>query len=461
VDDFSKKMSKVTDTIVAIATPPGKGGIGIIRISGSKSKEIAKNILKKTLKPKFAHFGLFYAEDGSVIDQGVAIFFIQPDSFTGEDVLELHAHGSPIILDKLVKRVLQLGARIANPGEFSQRAFINNKIDLAQAEAIADLIAASSELAVVSAVNSLQGEFSRQIDELVKELVQLRSFVEASIDFAEEEVNFLDNIDVAKRLAQTIQKIDQIKNTAKQGVLLREGIKVVIIGKPNAGKSSLLNCLSGRDIAIVTDIAGTTRDVLQEHIHIDGMPLHIIDTAGLQQSANIIEQEGIKRTWQEIKKADEILLIADSNVTRETKPELLLPDFFKHLQHKKSITVIKNKIDLTGENSSIEKAPEYDVVYLSAKTKAGIDLLKKQLKAKVGFVGNEEGLFIARRRHLNALEKAKSLLNVVEQQIKENQGVELIAENLRLAQEELSKITGTFTTEDLLNEIFSSFCIGK
>jgi len=454
-------MSEVTDTIVAIATPPGKGGVGIIRISGPKSKEIAKNILKKTLKPKFAHFGLFYAEDGSVIDQGIAIFFVHPDSFTGEDVLELHAHGSPIILDKLIKRVLQLGARVANPGEFSQRAFINNKIDLAQAEAIADLIAASSELAVVSAVNSLQGEFSRQIDELVKELVQLRSFVEASIDFAEEEVNFLDNIDVAKRLAQTIQKIDQIKNTAKQGVLLREGIKVVIIGKPNAGKSSLLNCLSGRDTAIVTDIAGTTRDVLREHIHIDGMPLHIIDTAGLQQSANIIEQEGIKRTWQEIEKADEILLIVDSNLTRETKPELLLPDFFKRLQHKKAITVIKNKIDLTGEKSKIEKTPKYDVVYLSAKTKAGLDLLKKQLKAKVGFVGNEEGLFIARRRHLDALEKAKSLLNVVEQQIKENQGVELIAENLRLAQEELSKITGAFTTEDLLNEIFSSFCIGK
>lgn len=451
----------MNDTITAIATPSGKGGVGIVRVSGSKAQTIAQSILKKALKPKEAHFGFFYDESDQVIDQGVAIFFKSPNSFTGEDVLELHAHGSPIILDMLLKRIVQLGARIAGPGEFSQRAFLNDKIDLVQAEAIADLIAASSTQAVASAVNSLQGEFSRKIDRLIGLLVKLRSLIEASIDFIEEEIDFLSNDKVIKQITKIIEQIEQVEKSAKQGVLLREGINVVIIGKPNAGKSSLLNCLSGRDTAIVTEIAGTTRDVLREYIHIDGMPIHIIDTAGLQESENIIEQEGIKRTWQEIEKADEILLIVDGVLTKEVDPKKLLPEFVGQLKHKSKLTIVKNKIDLTQEKPRIEQHEDYKVVYLSAKTHAGIDLLKKLLKDKVGFADNAEGLFIARRRHLSALTKAKRLLNIAKLQAEESKEVELIAENLRLAQNALAVVTGAFTTDDLLKEIFSQFCIGK
>lgn len=449
------------NTIVAVATPSGRGGVGVIRVSGSKAQIIAKEILKKSLKPKIAHFGLFYAENGSIIDQGIAIFFKSPNSFTGEDVLELHAHGSPIVLDTLLKRIVQLGARIANPGEFSQRAFLNDKIDLIQAEAIADLINVSSKQAVASAVNSLQGEFSKKIDGLIELLVKLRILIEASIDFTEEEMDILSSDEVIKHITEIIEQIEQVEKTAKQGILLREGMNVVIMGKPNAGKSSLLNCLSGRDTAIVTDIAGTTRDVLREYIHIDGMPIHIVDTAGLQKSNNIIEQEGIKRTWQEIEKADEILLITDSVLTKEADPEKILPEFVEQLKHKNKLTIIKNKIDLTQEKPQIKKHGDYTVVYLSAKTRTGIDLLKKLLKDRVDFVDNTEGLFIARRRHLNALTKAKGLLNIAKAQAQKKQMVELVAENLRLAQNALAAITGAFTTDDLLNEIFSEFCIGK
>ncbi|MGD9108400.1 MAG: tRNA uridine-5-carboxymethylaminomethyl(34) synthesis GTPase MnmE [Gammaproteobacteria bacterium] len=449
------------DTITAIATPSGKGGVGIVRVSGPKAQIIAESILKKSLKPKEAYFGLFYDKKNQVIDQGIAIFFESPNSFTGEDVLELHAHGSPIVLDILLKRIVQLGARIADPGEFSQRAFLNDKIDLIQAEAIADLINVSSEQAVVSAVNSLQGEFSKKIDRLIELLIKLRSLVEVSIDFTEEEIEILSNDKIIKQIAEIIEQIEQVEKTAKQGILLREGMNVVIVGKPNAGKSSLLNCLSGRDTAIVTDIAGTTRDVLREYIHIDGMPIHIVDTAGLQESKNVIEQEGIKRTWQEIEKADEILLIADDSLSKETDPKKLLPEFVEQLKHKSKLTIIKNKIDLTQEKPKIEQHGEYKIVYLSAKTHAGIDLLKKLLKDKVGFADNTEGLFIARRRHLNALAKAKGLLNIAKLQAEGNKEVELIAENLRLAQNTLAAITGAFTTDDLLNEIFSQFCIGK
>lgn len=449
------------DTITAIATPSGRGGVGIVRVSGTNAQAIAKSILKKSLKPKEAYFGLFYAEDGSVIDQGVAIFFESPNSFTGEDVLELHAHGSPIILDVLLERIVQLGARIADPGEFSQRAFLNDKIDLIQAEAIADLISASSTQAVVSAVNSLQGEFSKKIDRLIELLIKLRSLIEASIDFTEEGIEILSNDKIIKQITEIIEQIEQVEKSAKQGVLLREGMNVVIVGKPNAGKSSLLNCLSGRDTAIVTDIAGTTRDVLREYIHIDGMPIHIVDTAGLQESKNIIEQEGIKRAWQEVEKADEILLIADDSLSKEASPAKLLPEFVEQLKHKSKLTIVKNKIDLTQEKPKIEQHGDYKIVYLSAKTHAGIDLLKKLLKDKVGFADNTEGLFIARRRHLSALAKAKGLLNIAKLQAEESKDVELIAENLRLAQNALAAITGAFTTDDLLDEIFSQFCIGK
>lgn len=465
VENFSPEMIAImnadNDTIAAIATPTGKGGVGIIRISGTKSKEIAKIILKKNLKIKVAHFGLFYDKNNEVIDQGLAILFAAPSSFTGEDVLELHAHGNPFILDKLLTAVLQLGARIAKPGEFSQRAFLNNKIDLAQAEAIADLISATSSRAAKAAINSLQGEFSVKIDALLELLIKLRMHIEAAIDFSEEEIDFFNDKKITESINEIKQEIVKVKNAAKQGVLLREGITIAIIGKPNAGKSSLLNCLSGRDSAIVTDMAGTTRDVIREYIGIDGIPLHIVDTAGLQKSSNIIEQEGIKRTWQEITKADEILLMVDSSLTKETDPNINLPDFFRELPSEKAITVIMNKIDLTNEKAKIVEHGNYSIIYMSVKAGIGIDLLKSHLKKIIGFQESTESIFIARRRHLHALTNAYNLINSAQQQLEEGKSIELIAEDLRLAHDSLAEITGKFTSEDLLDKIFASFCIGK
>lgn len=450
------------DTIVAQATPPGRGGVGIIRISGNQVKEVAQAILGKLPKPRYAEYLPFLDENGQVIDQGIALFFPNPHSFTGEDVLELQGHGGPIILDLLIKRILSIPAtRIARPGEFSERAFLNDKVDLAQAEAIADLIDASSEQAAKSAMSSLQGVFSNKINELVNLLINLRIFVEAAIDFPEEEIDFLSDGKIETQLKDVIKQLNDVRSEAKQGSLLREGMKVVIAGRPNAGKSSLLNALSGRDSAIVTDIAGTTRDVLREHIHIDGMPLHIIDTAGLRDAYDEVERIGIERAWVEIEQADRVLLMVDGTTTTEINPEKLWPEFMQRLPSHIPVTVIRNKADLTGETLGYSDVSQYSLIRLSARTGNGLDILREHLKQTMGFSATSEGGFLARRRHLQALEQAaKHLDNGLEQLITYHAG-ELLAEELRLAQESLSEITGSFTSDDLLGKIFGSFCIGK
>lgn len=451
-----------SDTIVAQATPPGRGGVGILRISGPKVQEVAKAVLGILPKPRYAHYLPFLAADGTTLDEGIALFFPNPNSFTGEDVLELQGHGGPVILDLLLKRILEIsGVRIARPGEFSERAFLNDKLDLAQAEAIADLIDASSEQAAKSALSSLQGVFSKKINELVESLIHLRIFTEAAIDFPEEEIDFLSDGKIEAELDQVIQRLNEVRHEAKQGSLLREGMKVVIAGRPNAGKSSLLNALAGREAAIVTDIAGTTRDVLREHIHIEGMPLHIIDTAGLREASDEVERIGIERAWQEIDQADRVLFMVDSTTTNETNPEKLWPEFIERLPKNMPVTVIRNKADLTGESLGYSEQNGYCLIQLSARTGEGINLLRDHLKQVMGFTSNTEGGFLARRRHLQALEKAAEHLNNGKYQLTTFHAGELLAEELRLAQEALSEITGQFTSDDLLGRIFSSFCIGK
>lgn len=453
-----------TDTIAALATPPGRGGVGIIRISGPKTQAIGKQITDRILKPRYAHYGPFFETDKdnqkTALDHGIALYFPNPHSFTGEDVLELQAHGGPILLDCLLKEVLRSGARLARPGEFSERAFLNNKIDLTQAEAIADLIDSSSEQAAKNALRSLQGEFSQKINSLVKSVISLRIYVEAAIDFPEEEIDFLTDGKVSKDLNTLIAKLEKVFSQAKQGALIQEGMTVVIAGKPNAGKSSLLNALSGRETAIVTEIEGTTRDILKEQIQIDGMPLHIIDTAGLRESTDVIEQEGIRRAWYEISRADRILLVVDSNHSQETAPQKLWPDFASELPHQHNITVIHNKCDVSGKTASIETG-DPTLIRLSAKDGAGVNILRQHLKECMGFRGAGEGGFTARRRHITALEKAQQALNTGKEQLLSLGAGELLADDLRVCQNALSEITGEFTPDDLLGEIFSSFCIGK
>lgn len=449
------------DTIAAIATPSGRGGVGIIRVSGKRVLEIAKILLQKTPKPRYATYAAFLDADNSVIDQGLALYFPVPHSFTGEDVLELHGHGGQIILDCLLKRILSLGARIAKPGEFSERAFLNNKIDLAQAEAIADLIDASSEQAAKSAVQSLQGEFSKQVNQLVQALIHLRMYVEAAIDFPEEEIDFLSDGKVLGQLQNILQQLSAVQSAAKQGALLRDGMTVVIAGKPNAGKSSLLNQLSGQETAIVTDIPGTTRDVLRQHIQIDGLPLHIVDTAGLRESQDIVEQEGIRRAWQEISKADRILLVIDAVAHSNIDINEYWPDFVEQSTLLEKLTVIRNKIDLTNETLEINDEDKYTTINLSAKTGQGLDLLRQHLKTSMGFENTTEGQFIARRRHLDAIAKANQHVLIGQQQLQNYRAGEILAEELLQAQNALAEITGEFRADDLLGKIFSSFCIGK
>ncbi len=441
------------DTIAAIATPPGNGGVGIIRISGALVPEIAKNLINKVLTPRQAIYSSFNDDDGSIIDSGISLYFPAPASYTGEDILELQGHGGSVVLDMLLRRVLALGARLANPGEFTERAFLNNKLDLAQAEAVADLIESSTEQSVRSAQKSMQGVFSVQINELVEELTELRIYVEAAIDFVDEEIDFLTDGVVEKRIVNLQQRIAQIQKTAQQGRLLRDGMTVVLAGKPNAGKSSLLNALAGHDAAIVTDIAGTTRDVLKERIQLDGMPLHIIDTAGLRESNNAIEQEGIRRAHQEIKNADKILLLIDA---RDPEIESILSTLPSG-----NITRIYNKIDLLGQEPEIKQTESGTQIYLSIKTGSGMDLLKQHLKQSVGFNEATDNVFIARRRHIEALNKGHEFVESALNQLTGSRAGELVAEDLRQAQMSLAEITGTVSSDDLLGKIFSSFCIGK
>lgn len=451
-----------TDTIVAQATPPGRGGVGILRVSGQAASAVANAVLGKLPKPRHADYLPFRDTDGTTLDQGIAIWFPGPNSFTGEDVLEFQGHGGPVILDLLLQRILTLpNVRIARPGEFSERAFLNDKLDLAQAEAIADLIDASSEQAARSALNSLQGAFSTRINQLVEALTHLRIYVEAAIDFPDEEIDFLSDGKIEAQLNGVMSDLDAVRTEAHQGSLLREGMKVVIAGRPNAGKSSLLNALAGREAAIVTDIAGTTRDVLREHIHIDGMPLHIIDTAGLRHANDEVERIGIERAWQEIEQADRVLFMVDGTTTSAVEPSAIWPEFMARLPKNLPITVVRNKADITGEALGIENVSTHSLIRLSARTGEGVDTLRDHLKQSMGFTSNTEGGFIARRRHLQALEQAAQHLIQGKEQLVSAYAGELLAEELRLAQQALSEITGEFTSDDLLGRIFSSFCIGK
>ena len=463
----SFRNNVVADTIAAIATPPGRGGVGIIRVSGPHAAVIAQQITQRQLAPRHAGYGAFYEHQSGVaeiLDRGIALYFPGPNSFTGEDVLELQGHGGPIILDCLLREVIRLGARLARPGEFSERAFLNDKLDLAQAEAIADLIDSASEQAARSAVRSLSGEFSRRIDTLLEQLIELRLYVEAAIDFPEEEIDFLADGKIAAALHNLLAVVADVLVSARQGALLREGMTVVIAGAPNAGKSSLLNALAGRDTAIVTPIAGTTRDVLREHIQIDGLPLHIIDTAGLRDSPDAIEQEGIRRAWLEIEKADHILLMVDSSnaAQNQANPAAIWPGS-PLLAGAQPVTLVRNKCDISGLDVGLIAASDDAPcsINLSAKTGAGVDVLRAHLKASVGYNNAGDGNFSARRRHLDALERTLSFLQAGQQQLQNQHAGELLAEDLRQAQQALGEITGKFTPDDLLGRIFSSFCIGK
>jgi tRNA modification GTPase len=443
-------------TIAAIATPPGRGGIGIVRISGSATRHIAEGMLGKLPGPRHAHFANFLDAASQPIDQGLAIFFPAPHSFTGEDVLEVHGHGGPVVLDMLLQRVLELGARLARPGEFSERAFLNGKLDLAQAEAVADLIEAGSETAARSALRSLEGGFSQRVHALVEGLTRLRLYVEAAIDFPEEEIDFLADERVTQELDVLAQDVEKLLASTQQGVLLHDGMTVVLAGPPNAGKSSLLNALAARDTAIVSAIPGTTRDVLRERIHIDGMPLHIVDTAGLRESRDEIESEGIRRAREQMQRADRVLLVLDDAAHGALPAEVL-----QHVPAKLPRSVIRNKIDLTGRAAGVTKKADETEIALSAKTGAGLDDLRRHLKDCMGFQAAGEGTFMARRRHLDAIRRAQACLVQGQARLRESRAGELLAEELRLAQQALSEITGEFTPEDLLGKIFSSFCIGK
>lgn len=450
------------ETIVAQATAPGRGGIGILRVSGPLASQVAEAVLGKCPKPRMADYLPFKDSDGTVLDQGIAVYFKGPHSFTGEDVLELQGHGGQVVLDLLLKRILNVdGIRLARPGEYSEQAFLNDKLDLAQAEAIADLIDATSEQAARSALKSLQGEFSNKINALVDSVIYLRTYVEAAIDFPDEEIDFLADGKIEANLRGIIEQLDGVRREAKQGSILREGMKVVIAGRPNAGKSSLLNALAGREAAIVTDIAGTTRDVLREHIHLDGMPLHIIDTAGLREATDEVERIGISRAWHEIEQADRIILMLDSSDPDSQDSESLRREFLAKLPSAIPLTVVRNKIDLSGESVGLTEADGVVVIRLSAQTLQGIDLLREHLKQAMGFQTGMEGGFLARRRHLEALQKAAEHLQIGLLQLTEFHAGELLAEELRLVQSALSEITGQFTADDLLGNIFSSFCIGK
>lgn len=451
-----------TDTIVAQATAPGRGGVGIIRVSGPLATQVALEVTGKTLKPRYAEYLPFKSADGIELDQGIALYFPNPHSFTGEDVLELQGHGGPVVMDMLIKRILTIsGVRAARPGEFSERAFLNDKMDLTQAEAIADLIDASSEEAAKSALQSLQGEFSKRINTLVDSLIHLRIYVEAAIDFPEEEIDFLADGKVSADLQAIIDNLEAVRQEANQGAIMREGMKVVIAGRPNAGKSSLLNALSGKESAIVTDIAGTTRDVLREHIHIDGMPLHIIDTAGLRDASDEVEKIGIERAWEEIAQADRVLFMVDGTTTDATDPKDIWPDFVDRLPNNIGMTVIRNKADQTSEELGICHVNDPTLIRLSAKTSQGVDALRSHLKDCMGFAGGHEGGFMARRRHLDALERASEHLDIGQQQLEGYMAGEILAEELRITQQHLNEITGEFSSDDLLGRIFSSFCIGK
>ena len=447
-------MIHKSDTICALATAYGQSGIGVIRVTGPLSKSISKKILHQDLEPRYAYYGSFFDNDNNLIDKGVAIAFPGPNSYTGEDVVEFQGHGGVSVIRKLLATIISLDVRVAEPGEFTKRAFLNGKMDLVQAEAVQDLIQSSSEESALSAVRSLTGEFSEKINQILSKLISLRVFVEATIDFSDEEIDFLESHEVSSKLHSLKLTLLNILESANQGAILRDGIHVAIAGKPNAGKSSLLNSLTKQPSAIVTDVAGTTRDVLKETIQIDGMPIHIIDTAGLHNSDNIIEQEGIRRAHTEINNADVVLLVYDAS---DKSVDLsILPESVKD----KPKIVIKNKIDLTGSKTGIQKIQNNPEISISAKNGDGINIVRKALADFAGLNSNTEGVFLARKRHIIAINETLSFINSAISQL-DGGASELVAEDLRQAGMHLGQITGEFSSDDLLGQIFSSFCIGK
>lgn len=447
------------DIIAAIATPPGRGGIGVVRISGKNLTKLAETMLGKLPKPRYAHFSQFLDANGQVIDQGITLYFPAPNSYTGEDVLELQGHGGPAVMNLLLNRCLSVGARLAQPGEFTLRAYLNNKIDLIQAESVADIIEASTSEAARCAIQSLQGHFSTKIEELVNLLITLRMLIEATLDFPEDEIDNLQALQVKDKLNHIHIQLEQIFLAARQGNLLQEGITIVLVGAPNVGKSSLLNQLVEDDVAIVTEIPGTTRDTIQRTITIEGIPIHIIDTAGLRETNDVVEQKGIERTHAAIKNANMIIWLVDSSQHQAD----IRDQIFDYIPANKPQLTVFNKIDLLNESPRIEDEKNSIKIHLSAKTGTGIELLRKKILEIAGWQFNPagEGLFMARQRHLEALTQARTHLENAQRFTENEYQLELLAEELRLSQFALSSITGQFTADDLLGEIFSHFCIGK
>jgi tRNA modification GTPase len=451
------------DTIVAVASAAGRGAVGVVRVSGPLVPQIAADILGGLPAPRRARFSSFLDAHGGSVDEGLALYFPAPASYTGEHVLELQGHGGALVVDMVLKRLVELGCRMARPGEFSERAFLNGKIDIAQAEAIADLIDAGTAAAARAAVRSLQGEFSARVDDLKTRITELRAYVEAAIDFPDEEIDFLSDKALGERLAAVFAAFESITAAARQGALLREGLNVVIAGKPNAGKSSLLNRLAGDDVAIVTDVPGTTRDVLRQHVHLDGLPLNLVDTAGLRIATDVVEAEGVRRARHEMARADRVLYIVDAGIAGTTDEKDLAqwaaePD---QLPAGVPVTLVFNKIDLTGAPARLDETARPPRVFLSARTGSGLELLRSHLKASAGYRELDSGAFSARRRHLDALSRARQHVQNAADILSSTRAFELFAEDLRLAQHALGEITGEFTSEDLLGEIFGSFCIGK
>jgi tRNA modification GTPase len=452
------------DTIAAIASAPGRGAVAVIRVSGPAAPQIAESLLGTLPAPRTAHLANFLDADGDAIDRGLALYFPAPASFTGEHVLELQGHGGAFVLDSLLKRLLQLGCRVARAGEFSERAFLNGKIDIVQAEAIADLIDAGSSAAARAAVRSMQGEFSMQVQALQAQITELRTLVEAAIDFPDEELDFVPGSVLGDRVVKIFSSFDAITAAARQGALLREGFNIVIAGKPNAGKSSLLNKLAGDEIAIVTDQPGTTRDVLRQQVNLDGLPVNLIDTAGLRSTVDVIEAEGVRRAIAELGRADRVLYVVDAGASAEVAAGgsgSALQMELQQLPQSVPVTLVFNKVDLSGAQVRIDEASKPPQVFLSAKTGEGLDLLRTHLKGRAGYRSGDAGALSARRRHLDALERARTSVVQAAEILSSTRAFELFAEDLRRAQLALGEITGEFTSDDLLGEIFGSFCIGK
>ncbi len=442
------------DVIAAIATAPGRAAIGVVRVSGPNLEALAQSLLGKVPAPRHAALCDFLDENRGTIDHGIALYFPAPHSYTGEEVLELQGHGGPAVMQLLLRRCLALGARLAEPGEFTKRAFLNDMLDLAQAESVADLIDASTGEAAKSALRSLQGAFSTEVNALTKSLIELRTLVEATLDFPEEDIEFLEQANAVGKLRAIQAQLEKVLLAARQGSILREGISVVLAGRPNVGKSSLLNRLAGEDVAIVTSVPGTTRDAIRQAIEIEGVPLHVIDTAGLRETKDEVEKMGIARTWAAIEKADAVLLIIDSSQSESQEDRKIL----ERLPSRLPRICVYNKIDLLPAEPKAQAVEGEIRVHLSAKTGAGVDLLCAQLLQIVGWQPTGEGVYMARERHLSALREAGQHLSGA---LENKAQIELFAEELKLAQQALSRITGEFTTDDLLGEIFSRFCIGK